>query len=328
VIAYSVSRRTREIGIRMALGARPGTVVGLVMRQGLFVAGVGCSLDVCSPPRSSRDRRHAVRHHGLGSVVVARGRAGPGVGVALANLVPAWRAAHVDPSEASASSRADARAARGGHAGPCYWTLVIVHSQTTHDPVGASRTSRAGLTSTVSMTTDTVSACVALEDKAFTITGRADAVLCIGRTRAVFRRPQRAAAAAAGSESDRIVLMGNAYPGAGAGAAVGSSSGVPDYYDRLRRRPSSRSRRSTRSQPEQSSERHADAVRVTQATPSFFACCASRRRSAGRSASRKANRATTGKSPQLRVVQSQFGGAAQAIGKDIRLDGGPTPSSA
>src|SRR4029077_18282057 len=41
VIAYSVARRTREIGIRVALGARPGAVVGLVMQHGLLVAGVG-----------------------------------------------------------------------------------------------------------------------------------------------------------------------------------------------------------------------------------------------------------------------------------------------
>jgi putative ABC transport system permease protein len=46
VMAYAVSRRTREMGIRMAIGAAPLNIVGLVMKQGLGLAAIGVAAGV------------------------------------------------------------------------------------------------------------------------------------------------------------------------------------------------------------------------------------------------------------------------------------------
>ena len=44
VMSFAVTRRTREIGIRMAMGASSGTVVGMVLRRTLLLAGAGVVL--------------------------------------------------------------------------------------------------------------------------------------------------------------------------------------------------------------------------------------------------------------------------------------------
>src|SRR5476649_2532418 len=73
------------------------------------------------------------------------------------------------------------------------------------------------------------------KDKAFTITAALTLALCIGANTALFSvvhnvllRPLPV------PESDRIMLMGNAYPGAGAAGAAGGNSADADYFDRLR----------------------------------------------------------------------------------------------
>jgi predicted permease len=101
VIAYSVARRTREIGIRIALGARPGVVVGLVMRQGLLVASTGLMAGCALAAVAARMMR-GLLYGVTGADPLAWLAAATLLLVvsALANLIPAWRASRVDPSEA------------------------------------------------------------------------------------------------------------------------------------------------------------------------------------------------------------------------------------
>jgi putative ABC transport system permease protein len=54
VISYSVTQRTREIGIRMALGAQPRTVLGMVLGQGARLAGLGIAIGLVTALGVSR----------------------------------------------------------------------------------------------------------------------------------------------------------------------------------------------------------------------------------------------------------------------------------
>jgi predicted permease len=101
VIAYSVARRTREIGIRMALGAQPRAVLTLIIQQGLGVAAagasVGCVIALGAAVALSRalysvSSLDPITWAGALSVLLAVSL--------LANLLPATRAARIDPTRA------------------------------------------------------------------------------------------------------------------------------------------------------------------------------------------------------------------------------------
>jgi putative ABC transport system permease protein len=54
VTAYTVSRRTREIGIRLAMGARPADVLRMVLRQGMSLVLIGSAVGLTLAAASSR----------------------------------------------------------------------------------------------------------------------------------------------------------------------------------------------------------------------------------------------------------------------------------
>ena len=101
VIAYSVARRTHEIGVRMALGARPALVVRLVMQHGLFLAIVGVSIGCVAAAFAAGLIARVLDGVRPSDPISWFAAVGVVLGVAaLANLIPAWRAARVDPSVA------------------------------------------------------------------------------------------------------------------------------------------------------------------------------------------------------------------------------------
>jgi predicted permease len=99
VMAYSVAQRRQEIGIRMALGARASSVLGMVLAQGLVVAGLGLGIGVIGALGLTRLLQSLL--YNVSATDPAAFLAAPAllaVVAVLACLIPARRATRVDPA--------------------------------------------------------------------------------------------------------------------------------------------------------------------------------------------------------------------------------------
>ncbi len=101
VIAYAVVRRAREIGIRIALGARPPDVVRLILGEGLRVTGFGVALGLVAAALTARALGSLMPLYGVGSTDPLTYAAVPVlllVVALLAALPPTRRALRLDPN--------------------------------------------------------------------------------------------------------------------------------------------------------------------------------------------------------------------------------------
>jgi predicted permease len=101
VIAYLVLHRRHEIGVRMALGAERGDIVGMVLRQALILAGIGVAIGsvvafLAAPALQPLLFETAARDYAIFAGVALT----LGIAALLAGTVPALRASRVAPTQA------------------------------------------------------------------------------------------------------------------------------------------------------------------------------------------------------------------------------------
>jgi len=100
VLAYSVSQRKQELGIRIALGATAGNVAGLVLRQGLLLAGIGVAIGMAAAIALTRLMATLIFGVSATDPMTFSTVAALLIAIALvASYVPARRAMRVDPMQ-------------------------------------------------------------------------------------------------------------------------------------------------------------------------------------------------------------------------------------
>ena len=98
VMAYTVSQRITEIGVRMAIGASPGQVVGMVVRQGAALAALGIGIGLVAAALAGVTlQRLLFEVKGLDPMTFAVAPLCLGAAALVASYVPARRAARISP---------------------------------------------------------------------------------------------------------------------------------------------------------------------------------------------------------------------------------------
>jgi ABC-type antimicrobial peptide transport system permease subunit len=99
VLSGAVAERTREIGVRTALGASRGSILALIVRRGMTLTGIGMAAGLAGAAAASQtlatllfgiSRLDPITYGGVTTLLIAA--------AAVACAVPAWRAARVDPA--------------------------------------------------------------------------------------------------------------------------------------------------------------------------------------------------------------------------------------
>jgi ABC-type antimicrobial peptide transport system permease subunit len=101
VVAFSVASRTKEIGVRMALGARKASVLWLVLRETMILVTIGIAIGI--PVAYVLSRYVESQLYGVKPTDIATGLAALAVLAAVAAIsgfIPARRASSIDPLRA------------------------------------------------------------------------------------------------------------------------------------------------------------------------------------------------------------------------------------